>query len=115
MNKIYLYVGLALIGLFLYFQFIGLVEDNAKLEIENADWKEAARLLGEDSERKSEINIKRSKKLSEIRKANKVLQHDLSKLITTPQQAKCDVTPLPAGYIDRVLSKNNRKNKKDTP
>ena len=107
MNKIAIYVIAGLVALFLYYQFIGLVEDNAIKDGEISNLKEAARILGEDSKRKSKLNIERAIKISNIEKSNKVLQDDLEKIKTTPQQAKCDLTATPIGYADRVLKRTN--------
>lgn len=114
MNKLYLYGAAALVALFLYFQFIGLVEDKAKQETEISNLKSAAEILGKELVLRGKLNIKLNKDKVDIEDKRKVLQNDLIKLKTTPQQATCDITSTPAGYADRLL---NRKysNKESVP
>lgn len=101
-------IGIAgIILLFLYYQFIGLIKENSKLEADNSGLLEAAKLLGEDSVRKSKINVERDKTIAKINNDNQVLKNDLSKLQTTPKQAECDLVVTPSGYVDRMLKRTN--------
>lgn len=107
MAKLKLYGIAALVAVFLYLQFIGLVEENAKQEVEISNLKEAAKILNEDSLRKSNVNIKRNKEIKKIQDDNQALKDELNKLETTPQQDICDATATPAGYADRLLKRTN--------
>ena len=109
-TKVYLYVAAALVALFLYYQFIGLVEDNAQLEVEISNLTASADLLGKELIKRGKLNTQLNKDKANIESENKVLQDDLTKLKTTPQQSKCDVTATPDGYAERVLKRiNNHK------
>lgn len=102
-NKLYIYGAGLLILWFLYSQFTGLIEDNATQETEISNLKDATDILGKELINRSNINIKLAKAKIEIEKQNRELKNDLTKIKTTPQQAKCDVTDLPNGYLDRLL------------
>jgi len=82
-------------------------EENAKLEAANSLLTEAAEVLGEEIKRRSELNVVREAEKETIEADNRKLQDELNKLKTTPQQAKCDITPTPTGYADRLLNSNS--------
>lgn len=104
MNKLYLYGVSLLIAWFLYSQFMGMHEKNAKLESANSLLTEASRVLGEEIKRRSALNAEREAEKEAIEADNRKLQDELKKLKTTPQQAICDATPTPDGYADRLLN-----------
>ena len=113
-NKVYLYIAAGLVALFLYYQFIGLVEENAKQETEISNLTAATDILSKEIVLRGKLNVKLNKDKATIESKNRTLQHDLTELKTTPQQATCDVTATPAGYADRVLNREHQNNK-DNP
>jgi len=110
-NKVYYFIAAGLVALFLYYQFIGLVEDNAKQETEISNLTAATEILGKELILRGKLNTELNETKSIIESKNKVLQDDLIKLKTTPQQAKCDITATPDGYADRVLNREYKNNK----
>jgi len=111
MNKIYTYGAVVIVALFLYFQFIGLVEENAKQETEISNLKASADLLGKELILRGKLNTKLNTDKAMIESKNRTLQDDLIKLKTTPQQAECDVTATPDGYADRLLNREYSNSK----
>jgi hypothetical protein len=110
-NKVYLYAVGLLILWFLYSQFTGLIEDNAKQETEISNLTAAAKILGDELVLRGKLNTELNETKDIIESKNKVLQDDLIKLKTTPQQATCDITSTPTGYADRVLNREYKNNK----
>src|SRR5680860_513795 len=107
MSKLYLYGALAIAAIFLYFQFIGLVEDNAQKDDQISKLSTANELYSKQAALKSKLNLELAKEKIAIQNANEALKDDLKRLKTTPKQESCDNTPLPAGYIKRLLDRNN--------
>ena len=98
---------LIVIGVILLLMAVGsfwnLVESNAEKEVIIENLEAAAKLYADNAKLKSKLNIELTNEKAKIQKDNEDLKDDLSKLKTTPQQVKCDRTPLPAGYFERLL------------
>lgn len=102
-NKVYYFLAAGCILYLLYSEYMSVHKELTEEKGKTSLLKEATDILAADSKRKSEINIKRGKERDIARIKNKELQDDLKALKTTPQQAKCDITPTPDGYADRML------------
>ena len=74
MNKLYLGLGAALVGLFLYFQFIGLVEDKATLEQANATLNQAVKDGEKERDKLKAVAALNSKTMAEASKEKILLQ-----------------------------------------
>ena len=103
-TKAYIFIGVLIASWFIYNEITSLHSDLQAEKGKSSLLTAANESLLDDLKTKSLINLERDQKNRAITKQNEKLKNDLKNLEKTPEQARCDRVPTPAGYADRVLN-----------